>query len=145
MKEARGEYSVDEIRCYRNTEPNAQKEWDAAREDSADTLFDEALSVARDPFVSLEAEKPGEPHIIVRRDPSHARTYIDTLKWAARIRNPRLYGERAQLDLNVKTLDLTRIIEDANARLIAGRATPALAHAAHAAIEHQASKLLELL
>jgi hypothetical protein len=46
---------------------------------------------------------------------------VDTLKWAARIRNPRLYGDKAQLDVNVRTLDLTRIISDAQARLAASR------------------------
>ncbi|HEY5636269.1 MAG TPA: hypothetical protein VIS77_05155, partial [Burkholderiales bacterium] len=58
-------------------------------------------------------------------DPAHARMRVDTLKWAARIRNPRLYGDKAQLDVNVRTVDLTRIIEAANARLAAAQAARA--------------------
>ena len=77
--------------------------WDQAREASADALFDEAMNNAR---VDVDKELA-----------QHVRTRIDTLKWAARIRNPRLYGDKAQLDVNVRTVDLTAIIRDANARL----------------------------
>ena len=104
------------------------RQWDEARESSADAFMDEAMDVARSDIDKEYAQ--------------HARTRIDTLKWAARIRNPRLYGDRSSVDLNVRTIDLTRIIQDANARLAAqqqGRiiegtsnncgALPALAHA----------------
>lgn len=78
-------------------------EWDLAREASADAFADMAIEEALANKSQVEA--------------AHARTRIDTLKWAARIRNPRAYGDKAQLDVNVRTVDLTRIISEANARL----------------------------
>jgi hypothetical protein len=104
--------SVTERRAFLETEPGARLDWEQAREASADALYDEAMREARANYGKLEA--------------SHARTRIDTLKWAARIRNPRLYGERSTVDLNVRTVDLTAIIRDANARLAASRDLQAL-------------------
>ena len=98
--------SRDQMRAYKAGNPQACKEWDMAREDSADAFMDDALATANNPAL----------------DPAHARVKVDTLKWAARIRNPRLYGDKAQLDVNVRTVDLTRIIQDANARLAAAQA-----------------------
>lgn len=97
----------DQMLAYRAGRPDLKAQWEDAREASADALFDEAMQEAR-----AKHSKEDAPHV---------RTRIDTLKWAARIRNPRLYGEKAQLDVNVRTVDLTRIIEAANARLAAGR------------------------
>ena len=80
-------------------------------------------TVARSPGQILRDEqgaivygKDGKP-VIIAWDSAHARTRIDTLKWAARLRNPRDYSDKAQLDVNVRTVDLTRIIEQANQRL----------------------------
>lgn len=117
--------SPQECAAWRLENPDRQKEWETARELSADAFMDEALDIARDPFemttrhpeTGEELEKP----LVTRIDAAHARTRIDTLKWAARIRNPRLYGDKQAIDLNVKTVDLTRIIQDANARLQAAR------------------------
>lgn len=89
------------IRAFLALEPARRVEWDDARLESAHAFMDEALTVARSPTL----------------DASHARTHVDTLKWAARTRNPKQYGDKAQIDVNVKTLDLTRIISEANARL----------------------------
>lgn len=118
-------FSDAELRAYLATEPNARAEWDAAKEQSADAFMLEALEVARNPFeevsIGPDGKRLAEP-LIVRRDSAHARTYIDTLKWAARIRNPRAYSDKQTLDVNVKTVDLTRIIQDANARLAAATA-----------------------
>ena len=94
------------VRAYLANTPGARAQWDDAREASADTFMDMALEVA-----NSKAD-----------DAAHARTRIDTLKWAARIRNPRTYSDKAQLDVNVRTVDLTRIIEAANARLAAAQA-----------------------
>lgn len=88
--------------------PDMRRAWDNAREESADALYEEAMSVARTPVDKERAQS--------------ARLHVDTLKWAARIRNPRLYGDKAQLDVNVRTVDLTSIIRDANARLAAAQA-----------------------
>lgn len=108
------------ISTYVLTEPGAKVQWDEAREASADALYDEAVEVARDPW-EMTQPTDNSPAVKVRRDPQASRLLVDTLKWAARIRNPRLYGDKAQLDVNVKTVDLTRIISDANARLIAAQ------------------------
>lgn len=98
-----------EVDAYKLEAPQRRVEWDTAREASADEYMDRAMQEAlRDDVTHLQA--------------SHIKTRIDTLKWAARIRNPRLYGDKAQLDVNVKTVDLTRIIEAANARVLAGQA-----------------------
>lgn len=96
------------LRAYRECVPGAQAQWESAREQSADAFMDEALDVARTPN-STQVEA------------SDARTRIDTLKWAARIRNPRLYSDRTQVDMTVKTVDLTAIITAANLRLAAAR------------------------
>ena len=90
---------------FKTSTPNAIVEWDNAREASADSLYDEAMDEAR---ASVDKELA-----------QHVRTRIDTLKWAARIRNPRLYSDKSSIDVNVRTVDLTKIIQDANARLAA--------------------------
>lgn len=100
------------LRAFLSESADRRAEWDQARERSADAFMDQALEAAYNN----------------RLDPAHARVRIDTLKWAARIRNPRLYGDKAQLDVNVRTVDLTRIIQDANARLIASQAGRVLEH-----------------
>lgn len=111
------------VRAYLKANPGARAEWDDAREASADAFMDQALEVALSDITKDAA--------------AHARTRIDTLKWAARIRNPRLYGDKAQLDVNVRTVDLTRIIEAANARLAAAQQGRV--------IEHVPAELTELL
>lgn len=107
---AKAGVSRDVLRVWLVETPEARVQWEQAREASADALFDEALNTAYNEEL----------------DPAHARTRVDTLKWAARIRNPKLYGDRSHLDVNVKTVDLTRIIQDANARLIASRQAPVI-------------------
>ena len=154
----RASVSYASIMCWIREDPSRRVEWDDAREQSAEAFIDEALDVARFPGELVRDDKgdvvlgkDGKP-LVIAIDSAHARTRIDTLKWAARIRNPRAYSDKAQLDVNVKTVDLTRIISEANARL-AGRAPRtlehdaprALAHAADAALAHSASTLLELL
>lgn len=87
--------------------PAMRAEWESAREQSADALYEQALECALEDHHKDLAQ--------------HVRTRIDTLKWAARIRNPRLYGDKAQLDVNVKTVDLTAIIVAAQQRLAAAQ------------------------
>lgn len=97
--------SDGEKRAFLATEPGAREDWEDAREASADAFMDEAIATAYSDV----------------KDAAHARTKIDTLKWAARIRNPRLYSDKSTIDVNVKTVDLTKIIQDANARLANAR------------------------
>ncbi len=100
---ARNGLTYNQVRVYLRAHPQVRTEWDDAREASADAFMDEAFSIARQPAA----------------DPSHARTLVDLCKWGARIRNPRAYSDKSIVDLNVKTVDLTSIIRDANARLAA--------------------------
>ena len=130
VKDARERFGISagELRAFRVLDPRYEAEWVAAREASADALYDEAMTVARGPAGrpaldddgNVVLDKRGEP-VIIPFDAAHARTHIDTLKWAARIRNPRLYGDKQTLDVNVKTVDMTRIIQDAQKRLAAAR------------------------
>ena len=109
------------VRAFRASDPAADGDWMRAKEESADAYSDEGLDVARNPVKII---KPGEPGnetgtqpLIIKVDPASARVHVDYLKWLSAKRNPRVYSDRAQLDVNVKTLDLTRIISEANARL----------------------------
>lgn len=112
------------IRAFKKLEPGAQAEWDDAREHSADAFTDEGLDIARNPVKIIapgeEGNETGTQPLIIRIDPAFARVHVDYLKWIAAKRNPRSYSDKAQLDVNVRTVDLTRIISEANARL-AGR------------------------
>lgn len=95
----------DMIRAYMATEPGTREEWNEAKRDSADSFFDEVRKIANNP----------------RDDPAAARVSIDGWKWLAAKRNPAEYNDKAQLDVNVRSVDLTRIISDAQARLEASR------------------------
>lgn len=138
----RAGFSYTQVRAYYQEDAQRRKEWEDAREESADSFLDEVLAVSRDSgdivrdaAGEIVLDKDGQP-LLIRPDSALARVRVDALKWAARIRNPRAYSDKAQLDVNVRTVDLTRIISEANARL-AGRAPRVL--------EHDAPKLLELL
>jgi hypothetical protein len=119
----------DMLRAYLVSNPQARIEWDSAREQSADALFEDALQVAFNTGL----------------DPAHARMRADVLKWAARIRNPKLYGDKAQLDVNVRTVDLTRIIESANARLHAAQSMRTIEPLEHEPMPAARSALSDLL
>jgi hypothetical protein len=120
--------TAGEKRGYLARVPAARQQWDEARECSADAYYDEALDVARGQRVRTAGNDASE-HATPARDPQEARLLVDTLKWAARIRNPRLYSDKQTLDVNVRTVDLTRIIQDANARLAASRPPALIEHA----------------
>jgi hypothetical protein len=104
---ARAGVTSDVLYAYMRAEPGARREWEDAREESGHAFMDRALDEA---FATVDKEYA-----------QHVRTRIDTLKWAARVRNPKAYSDKATLDVNVRTVDLTRIISDANARLAAQR------------------------
>lgn len=127
----RYDISEGEKRAYLAGNPEGRAQWDEARLASADSFLDEALELARSRAIAVYREdgeiardKSGQP-LIVRPDSGLVRAQVDTLKWAARIRNPQVFSDKAQLDVNVRTVDLTAIINAANARLAAAR-QPAL-------------------
>lgn len=97
--------TADQVRVWRLRSPDRLAAWDAAREQSADAYADMILDVANN-----------------HKDSNSARVRIQALQWLAAKRNPRTYNEKSQLDVNVRTVDLTRIIEAANARLAAAQA-----------------------
>jgi hypothetical protein len=84
---------------------DARKEWDEAREASADAFFEDAVEITYN-----------------STDPKLARAQVDALLRFAARRDPRRYSERQTLDVNVRAVDLTRIISEANARLAAREA-----------------------
>lgn len=99
-------FTRSNVRAYLATTPTAQAEWDNARQESADAFFDKAIEIAYNPAI----------------DAAHARTQIDTFKWASATRNPREYNPKQQIDLNVRTIDVTQTLIAAQSRLEASRA-----------------------
>ena len=102
-------FTGGEMRAYRATEPGADADWQRAKEESAEYFFEEAQSIA---------SNPGD-------DAKAARVRLQALMWLAAKRNPRAYSDKSTVDVNVKTIDLTRTIAEANARL-AQASRPAL-------------------
>ena len=96
--------SADQVRVWRVAVPERLAAWDAARQQSADAYADMILDVANN-----------------HKDSNAARVRIQALQWLAARRDPKVYADKAQLDVNVRTVDLTRIIEAANARLAAAQ------------------------
>ena len=89
--------------AYKRDSAELGRQWDAARKASAAALEEEALDTVR---------KPAD-------DPAHARTRVDTLKWAAAKRNPDHYADRSRHDINVRTIDYTQVLQRAERRLAA--------------------------
>lgn len=112
------------MNAYMLNNPRVIPAWNAAKEASADSFSEQALEMALNPVVVITKDKDGEAlpePLIIKADSAHARNAIDTLKWAAKVRNPKQYSDKSSIDLNVKTVDLTAIIRDANARLAASQ------------------------
>ena len=117
--------SREDLFRYRSGNKALMDAWEEARRASADSFFEEAINAARDPHVDVSVGDDGKT-VTVRRYADATRVLIDTLKWASAKRNPREYSDKSQVDVNVKTVDLTSIIRDANARLAAAKQTPAI-------------------
>jgi len=91
------------IMAYKRDSAELGRQWTAARAASAAALEEEALDTVRKPAT----------------DPAHARTRVDTLKWAAAKRNPDHYADRSRHDINVRTIDYTQVLQRAERRLAA--------------------------
>lgn len=100
--------SLDQVRTYRRTRPERVREWEDALEDSAHALVGKAQH---------EIEQPLRDQAAVGAARIRAEFY---LKLAAK-RLPRVYSEKAQIDVNVKHIDLTDAINKAQARIAAWR------------------------
>ena len=83
-----------------------------AREDQADTLADEIVSIADEEVTMIRADRhnsrddDGEGNTEVVFDATAVarnRLRVDARKWVAAKLKPRVYGERVQVDANVNT------------------------------------------
>lgn len=101
-------FSVGEVRAFRAYAPENDAAWQRAKEESADAYFDEVRAL-------IVADISGA-------DAAGARVKMDGLRWLASKRNPRVYSDKQTLDVTVKHVDLARIIDAAQARLLAGQA-----------------------
>lgn len=91
-----------DVWAYWSKDPARRTEWYDAMKESADAFLDKAIDAA---------ENAG-------KDAKAARVQLAAYQWIAEKRDPERYGQRTRADINVRTVDLTRIIQDANARLI---------------------------
>ena len=104
--------STDQVRVYRIGDAQAEKEWAFAREQSADAYADQISEMINSPMP----------------DSGCARVRMDALRWLASKRNPRVYSDKQQIDMTVRTVDLTAIIQAANARLARAREPITIEH-----------------
>jgi hypothetical protein len=91
--------------AYRHAKPDLVAQRYDAIKDSADAFVDQMVRVMDD----------------AGKDAKAARVRLAGLQWIAEKRDPDRYGQRTRADINVKTVDLTAIIRDANARLAAAK------------------------
>lgn len=99
----------DAVRAYRVLVDKADEEYEQARKDSAASLFEDLRDLAR---------RRSKDQV----EAADKRAEMDITRWMIQKLDPKNYSDKAQLDVNVKTMDLTRIVEAANARLIAHHA-----------------------
>ena len=79
-----------------------ESQYDTARRDSADSAIDDIVET------------------ISNSDLDHrtARNKLNALMWLAEKRNPDQYAQRVRQDINVKKIDMGKILADANQRVI---------------------------
>jgi len=109
---------VRSVQRYARETPGARAELDAALLDGAE------LSIARIPELVLQTP-----------DARRARVLAEYLWKIAASRDPARFSERSRVDLNVRTVDLTAIIRDANARLEQARRPREIEHVKEAAVQ----------
>lgn len=104
--------TYDQMRGYRDSNPALRAEWDSARKDSADVFVDEMVAIA---YCSEDD------------NPVLARVKLDAFTRLIEKLNPERYAPRTRADINVRTVDLTAIIMEAQAR-VAGYAARTIEH-----------------
>lgn len=109
--------SISSIQRYARCVPGAREQLDAALADGCELMM-----------ASLDEMIQSEP------DARRARVRADFQLKLAQSRDPKRWADRMRHDITVKTLDLTRIIADANARLTSSRAPALIDHATQAVI-----------
>jgi hypothetical protein len=98
-------FKRQDLLLFRQGNAELTAAWYDAMKDSADAFLDKLTDV----MVESETNAKG------------ARVKASILQWLAEKRDPDKYGQRTRADINVKTVDLTAIIKDANARLAAAK------------------------
>ena len=109
--------SISSIQRYARQVPGAREQLDAALADGCELMM-----------AQIDEMIKTEP------DARRARVRADFQLKLAQSRDPKRWGERMRHDVTVKTLDLTRIISEANARLAGARAPLTIDHATGAAL-----------
>lgn len=104
--------SRGQVAAYRIENAQADKEWSTSREAGADAFADQIHQIANSPGADANA----------------ARVKIQALQWLASKRNPRVYSDKQDITMTVRTVDLTAIIQAANARLAATRQPVTIEH-----------------
>jgi len=115
---------IRSIQRYARQTPKAREQLDQALSDGADALVERLPSL-----------------ILAELDARRARVLVDTLFRIAAARDPKRYGAKASMTLDVRTVDLTQIINDANKRLELSRQVGNAALLT--VIEGQAQRVLE--
>jgi len=95
---------IRSVQRYARQTPGARQELDSALSDGADALVERLPSL-----------------ILATPDARRARVLVDTLFRIAAARDPKRYGAKSAMTLDVRTVDLTQIITNAQARLAASR------------------------
>lgn len=113
---------IRSVQRYARQTPGARAELDAALADGADALVERLPTL-----------------ILAEPDARRARVLVDTLFRIAAARDPKRYGAKSAMTLDVRTIDLTRIIQDANARLAASRVVGQVIEGARALTEELAT------
>jgi len=98
-------FGRDAVLAFRRGDAALTEEFEQARRDSADALLDEIIETISSP--------DGD-----RSRAAHDRNRINALIWLAEKRDPDRYSQRMRADINVTKVDLNRIIDEANQRLI---------------------------
>ena len=102
---------IRSVQRYARQTQGARQELDEALADGADVLVERLPSL-----------------IIAEPDARRARVLADIILKIAAARDPRRYGAKSQIDLNVRTVDLTQIILAANKRLQQAREPLTIEH-----------------
>jgi len=101
--------NYEAMRGYRDQSPERRVEWQNARKDSADYFIEQIVDMIHTPDI----------------DPHYARVRLDACIKLTEKLNPDQYAPRTRADVNVRSVDLTAIINAAQAR-VAGYAARSL-------------------
>jgi hypothetical protein len=91
--------------------PDLKAEYDAACKDRADRLVDDLLEIVDAPIP--EGLDSGARTAYV----NHLRLKLDTRKWIACKFNPRIYGDKMNLDVTSTQISISAVLAEANKRV----------------------------